>query len=345
MTWLRKTLAHLALSRPDAALIKASGGAPRTVRGFTLDPKLQFLEAQARKRATPKTEWTVERVRAQTEQLSEVFGSARVGQVRMQRIFIPSRSYSTPARIYLPVVRDNSAAMLVYFHFGGGVVGSPTNCHYLCALIARTAHAPVLSVDYRLAPEHRFPLGLEDALHAYRWAVENAARYGAPVGKVAVGGDSVGGTFATVIAQEMRNERTASPAAQVLIYPMVDLVGDMASMHDFADAFPLTSDLVDFFMENYLPPGADLRDPRLSPARAENLTGLPPALIYNAGFDMLLDQGEVYASQLAAAGVRVTRARFDNLPHGFVAFPSASPAAAAACRRIAKEVAAALKKI
>jgi acetyl esterase len=116
-------------------------------------------------------------------------------------------------------------------------------------------------------------------------------------------------------------------------------------MHDFADAFPLTADTLGFFIDNYLPTGADPADPRLSPGRAGDLKGLAPALIYTAGFDMLLDQGEAYGDRLSEAGVKVTRARFESLPHGFIAFPDASPAAEAAVRRIAKETAAALKRI
>src|SRR5690606_12778238 len=118
-----------------------------------------------------------------------------VGGVRIEKVYVTGRSHSVPARLYLPTVRDNSAAMLVYYHFGGGVIGSLESCHRLCGLIAKEAGAPVLSVDYRLAPEFKFPIGLEDCQAAYLWAVDNAARYGAPVGKAAVGGDSMGGHF------------------------------------------------------------------------------------------------------------------------------------------------------
>jgi acetyl esterase/lipase len=127
-----------------------------------------------------------------------------------------------------------------------------------------------------------------------------------------------------------------------LIYPAVDFVSDAPSMHDFADAFPLTADIVDFFVQHYLA-HADPSDPRASPGRAQDLRGLAPALIYLAGFDMMLDQGEAYADRLLEAGVRAERVRFDALPHGFVAMPSASPAAEAAIRRMARETAAALK--
>ena len=341
MSWLRKALVHLALSRSDEALIKASGGESRTVRGMTLDPRMQFLEAQARQRAIPWDSMTVAMLRAQTEAGAELFGGGKVGGVRIERIYITGRSHSVPARLYLPTVRNNAAALLVYFHFGGGVIGSLESCHRLCALIAKEAGAPVLSVDYRLAPEHKFPAGLEDCIAAYNWAVDNAARYGAPVGKAAVGGDSMGGHFSAIIAQEMR--RTKPPALQLLIYPAVDFMSETPSIHDFADAWPLTAETIDFFIKQYLPDNVEPSDPRVSPIRVQDLRGLAPALIYTAGFDMLLDQGAAYAERLRDAGVKAQYHCFQTLPHGFVAFPGAAPAAEQAIRKIARETAAALK--
>jgi acetyl esterase len=343
LSWLRKALVHLALSRSADALVKASGGEPRTVRGMTLDPRMQFLEAQSRARAEPWEQQSPERFRAQTDAMSELFGGASVGGVRTEKVYVTGRSHSVPCRLYLPTVRENAAPMMVYFHFGGGVIGSPDTCHRFCGLIAREAGAPVLSVDYRLAPEHKFPIGLEDATAAYLWAVDNAARYGAPVGKAAVGGDSMGGNFAAVIAQQHRN--TKPPALQLLIYPGLDMVSDTPSMHDFADAFPLTSETLDFFLKHYLAADADPSDLRLSPGRVQDMRGLAPALVYTAGFDMLLDQGEQYAKRLEEAGVKTHYQRFDSLPHGFVAFPTATPAAEAAIRRIARDTAQALKSL
>jgi acetyl esterase/lipase len=340
LSWLRKALVHLALSRSDAALVKASGGEPRTVRGMTLDPRFQRLEAQTRERAAGADGLSVQRLRADMETLAELFGGAKVGNVRVERSYVPGRSHSVPCRLYLPTVRNNAAPMLVYYHCGGGVVGSLESSHRLCGLIARESGAPVMSVQYRLAPEHPFPAGLEDAIAAYNWTLDNAARFGAPVGKAAVGGDSIGGNFAAVIAQQFKGAR--APTLQLLIYPAVDFVSDAPSMHDFADAFPLTAEVVDFFVRHYLPHG-DPSEPRASPGRAQDLRGVAPALIYLAGFDMLLDQGEAYADRLLEAGVRVERVRFDALPHGFVTMPSVSPAAEAALRRIARETATALK--
>jgi len=197
LSFLRKALVHLALSRSDEALIKASGGEPRVVRSMTLDPRFQFLEAQARMRAIPWENQTPQLLRAASEAGNEIFGGGSIGGVRKQRIYLPGRSHSVSARLYLPTVRNNSSAMLVYFHFGGGVIGSLESCDRLCGMIAKESGAPVLSVEYRLAPEHKFPAGLEDCTQAYQWAVDNAARYGAPVSRAAVGGDSMGGARAS----------------------------------------------------------------------------------------------------------------------------------------------------
>lgn len=342
-SWLQKIIVQAALARSGETLVKASGGEPRTVRGMTLDPRFQFLEYQSRQRPINWAEVTPQIFRQQTEAGSELFGGSAVGGVRIEKVYVTGRSHSVPCRLYLPQVRDNSAAMLVYYHFGGGVIGSLETCHRFCSMIAKESGAPVMSVNYRLAPEHRFPAGLEDATAAYLWAVENAARYGAPVGKAAVGGDSMGGNFAAVIAQSQRGPRTHPPVAQLLIYPATDLVSDNASMHEFADAWPLTSQTIEYFLRHYLPDGFDPSDARLSPGRTQDLAKLPTALVYTAGFDMLLDQGEAYADRLEQAGVRVVRHRFESLPHGFVAFPGAAPAAEQAIRRIARETAAVLK--
>lgn len=342
MRWLRRIVTQLALSRSDAALIKQAGGAPRQVRGFTLEPRVQAVEAMARKRRLPE-DLSPEFLREQEARLVDLFGGRRVAGVTHQQIYVPGRSHSVPGRLYLPRVRDNSAPVLVYFHAGGGVVGSLESCHRLCALIAKESGAPVLSVEYRLAPEYRWPAGLEDAQAAYLWAVEQAARYGAPHSKAAVGGDSMGANFAAIIAQAGAAGEMPTPEMQLLIYPAVDAASTAPSMRDFADAFPATEDVMRCFLVHYLPDGADAADPHISPAYSADLAGLPRALIYTAGFDMLLDQGEAYADRLEAARVKVARHCFTSLPHGFVAFPAICPAADAACRRIAREAAAVLK--
>lgn len=334
-------LAHLALARSDAALIRASGGAPRQVAGRTLDPRFQFLEAQARKR--PPTPPTPAAGRAATRQLVELFGGGAEPGVGASAMTIPADGRAIPARLYRPRTQDPAAGALVYFHFGGGVVGDLDTCHAFCTMLASAARLPVVSVDYRLAPEHPWPAGLEDAIAAFKWTIANAAALGAAPGKVSVGGDSMGGNFAAIVAQEMQRHGKPGPHVQLLIYPATDLGAAHPSMTLFADAFPLTRDTMDWFMSQYLPPGVDLADPHLSPASAPSLAGLPPALVYTAGFDPLVDQGEDYAAKLKAAGVPTVYRCYDSLAHGFTAFTGAIPAARRACLEIAQDFARAVR--
>lgn len=333
-------MAHLALARPDAALIKASGGVPREVAGRRLDPKFQFLEAQARKR--PAAPPTPAAARAATRQLVDLFGGRLDPGVKATPMTIPVTGRAIPARLYRPANQDPARGVLVYLHFGGGVVGDLDTCHAFCGMLARGARLAVVSVDYRLAPEHPWPQGLEDATAAFEWALANGEALGALPGRVSIGGDSMGGNFAAIIAQEMQRQGKPLPAVQLLIYPATDLASAHPSMSLFGDAFPLTKETMDWFMSQYLPPGADVKHPRLSPANAPSLVGLPPALVFTAGFDPLVDQGEDYAQKLASAGVETSYRCFDSLAHGFTAFTGAIPAARQACLEIVAAFAARL---
>ena len=226
---------------------------------------------------------------------------------------------------------------------GGGVIGDLSTCEVFCTLLAKVARCAVLSVDYRLAPEHRFPAGLEDYLAAYRWGRDNAARFGAPAGSAAVGGDSMGGNFAAIACQELRRQGEAQPAMQLLIYPALDVAGEGPAMTTYAEAWPLSRATMEWFMGQYLQPEDSPGDPRLSPIRERDLRGLAPAVIATAGFDPLLDQGEGYARALADAGVATRYRRYDALAHAFTAM-TLVPAADAACREIAELTGEALAK-
>jgi acetyl esterase/lipase len=192
----------------------------------------------------------------------------------------------------------------------------------------------VLSVDYRLAPEHRFPAGLEDVLAAYRWGRDNAQAFGAPLGQAAIGGDSMGGNFAAVICQMLRKAGEPQPALQLLIYPAVEAACDSASMTTYENAFPLSRATMDWFIGHYIGPGDTPADTRLSPIREPDLKDLAPAVVVTAGFDPLVDQGEAYARRLRDAGVPVVYRCYDSLAHGFTAFTGAVPDADVACREI-----------
>ena len=316
----RKLALRALLALPGPALRGLAGGGVVYVGGRTLDPRLQFLAAQARA--------------GSAEALVLVAGGVERG-VRVEALTVPGGAGTLDARAYRPADQDGAAPLMVFAHFGGGVIGDLDTCEAFCSILAKVARCPVLSVDYRLAPEHRFPAALDDMLAAWRWARENAPRFGAPAAHVAVGGDSMGGNFAAVIAQEMKRSGEPQPAVQLLIYPALDVAGESASMTTYAEAYPLARATMQWFMGHYMGPGDSPADPRLSPLRGADLIGLAPAVIAAAGFDPLLDQGEAYARRLGEAGVPVTYRCYDHLAHAFTAFTGAVPAADLACREIA----------
>ena len=239
-----------------------------------------------------------------------------VGQV--EDFEIPGPSGPIPVRHYRPA-DEGIGALLVFFHGGGFVVGDLETHDQACRQTCRDAKIPVLSVDYRLAPEHKAPAGVEDCLAAYLWAVEHAAELGASApSRVAVGGDSAGGNLAAVVSQLARDTGAQPPVLQFLIYPVVDPTARRRSRDVFHKGFYLTSEAIDRFQGQYLDgSGVEAADPRVSPLLTDDLAGLPPALITTAGFDPLRDEGNEYAEKLRAAGVPVDLRVQDSLIHGF----------------------------
>jgi acetyl esterase/lipase len=322
------------LSLPTPILRLMARGGVVYQGGRTLDPRLQFLAAQARGGPSMTLMTPEEARRANAQAVAAMSGDPEPG-VAAEYLAIEGPGGAIPARAYRPAGQDPAAPLMVFAHFGGGVIGDIETAHAFCTILAKVGRCPVLSVDYRLAPEHRFPAGLEDVLAAYRFGRDNAARFGAPQGVAAIGGDSMGGNFAAVVCQELKRAGEPQPALQLLIYPCVDVASQSASMTTYADAFPLTRALMDWFMGHYMGPGDDPADPRLSPLRQTDLAGLAPAVVVTAGFDPLVDQGEAYARRLKAAGVPVAYRCYDGLAHGFTAFTGAVPCADVACREIA----------
>ncbi|MEL7481243.1 MAG: alpha/beta hydrolase [Pseudomonadota bacterium] len=334
--FIAKTLMKL----PPDWLVKLSGGAPLEIRGRTLDPYLQFIAHGASRQPSITTfEPHIARDKMETA-LTGLAPSIEPG-VSVEDFNIAAPGHKIPVRLYIPDEQDSARPLMVYMHMGGGVAGSLETCHVFCALLAKRTMAPVLSVDYRLAPEHKFPAGLEDGLFAYEWALRNAAKYGAPAGEASIGGDSMGGNFAAIISQEICKAQKPTPALQLLIYPATDIGGDYPSRADFGDCYPLTTELMDWFMGQYLPEGTDVSSVRISPAREARLENLPRAIIATAGFDPLVDEGEAYGQHLEGAGVDVDYVCYDSLFHGFTAFTGVTPAARTACEDIASRVAAA----
>ncbi len=205
-----------------------------------------------------------------------------------------------------------------------------------CGKLAAWAGCMVLAVDYRLAPEHGFPAGLEDCLAAWRWLADgNAAALGADSGRLAVGGDSAGGNLAAALCQTLAAAGGPLPAAQLLIYPSLDLGWDLPSHRELADAFVLPRPRVLWYTEQYLAEPGQAADPRASPLRAGDLRGQPPAMVVTAGFDPLLDDGRLYAGRLEGAGVPVAYREFRGQIHAFASLTRVIPQGDACLRKAA----------
>lgn len=245
---------------------------------------------------------------------------------------IPGPAGEIPIRIYRPDVSGRVPTM-AFFHGGGFVIGDIETHDDQARLICRDVGLVVVSVDYRLAPEHPFPAGFQDCLAATNWVAENIAELGGDRGKIVVGGDSAGGNLAAAVALATR-DAGPSLTAQFLIYPGVDFTadGDYPSRVDNAEGYYLTAEEMAWFAGLYLTADTDVKDPRASPIRAVDLTGAPPAVIATAEFDPLRDEGEAYAKALADAGVEVRLARYDGMIHGFYGLGVHSAAAADAVR-------------
>jgi acetyl esterase len=222
-----------------------------------------------------------------------------------------------PLRVYRP---DPVATLpaLIYFHGGGWVIGDLDTHDVLCRQLADQAGVAVVAVDYRLAPEHPFPAAVDDAWAATRWIAAHAAELGIDPGRLAVGGDSAGGTLSAVVTILARDHGGPALKFQLLIYPATDMKGGTASHVAFADGYLLTATLIRWFSGQYLRGDGDVRDWRASPLAAGSLAGVPPALVMTAGFDPLCDEGEAYARRLREAGVTVDYLCYGGMIHGFL---------------------------
>ncbi|RQR58268.1 alpha/beta hydrolase [Burkholderia sp. Bp9126] len=230
-----------------------------------------------------------------------------------------------PARLYRPHA-SGPLPLTVFFHGGGFVMcGLDTHAN-LCRCLAQRARTLVLSVDYRLAPEARFPAAAHDACDAVRWAAASARDLGARDGALAVAGDSAGGNLAAVAAQQLRGSGIRI-AHQLLLYPVVDCATEHPSYELLGDGYYLTADMMRWFKRQYLGDDADRASPLASPLAAPDLAGLPPATIVSAEFDPLRDEAEAYAARLAQAGTPATLVRWPGQLHGFASMLGAADAA------------------
>lgn len=231
---------------------------------------------------------------------------------------IPGPAGPIPVRIYTPK-GSGAFPVLIYYHGGGWVIGGLDVVDGTCTVLANRAHAVVVSVDYRLAPEHPFPAAVEDAYAALTWVADNAALLNIDAERLAVAGDSAGGNLAAVVALLARDQSGPALMHQLLLYPATDFQRETASFRDNGEGLFLTTDLLKWFQEHYLAANGDPADWRASPLRAPDLSGLPPALVVTAGFDPLRDEGEAYAARLREAGGEAVVTRYDGQIHAFAA--------------------------
>lgn len=286
-------------------------------RSERLDPEVRVLLEAADAVNAPRIEtMSVHEARRSRAEGFRKTSGVPVELGRVEELRIPRAGGEIAARVYANDAAGARAG-LVYFHGGGWVIGDLDTHDALCRALALASDAVVIAVDYRLAPEHRFPAAVEDAHTAALWIAEHAAELGIDAHRLAVGGDSAGGGLATVVAMRCRDAGGPALAAQVLLYPVLDVSSfDTASYLDFAEGYGLTRTAMQWFAAHYL--GAqDGKHPEASALLAENVSGLPPSLVVTAEFDPLRDEGRVYADRMRAAGVAVTAVQYPGMVHGF----------------------------
>ena len=236
-----------------------------------------------------------------------------------------------------------SRGLILFFHGGGFVIGSRASYTAPARMLAHGTGTDVVSVEYRLAPEHPFPAAQDDAVAAWRYVVEHAVGWGVDPGRIVVAGESAGGNIAAVLSQQLVEEEV-QPMLQVLIQPVTDLVDHRPSQDEFAGSPALSAKQVAWFIENYLPSGTDVTDPRVSPFRASSLEGLPPAIVNLAGFDPLRDDGLDYATALLEAGVPAQVDHEAGLVHGYLSYTAVSPSCRKATERLVDSISSALDR-
>jgi acetyl esterase len=327
---LQGRAANLALRLPISWVNLLTGSAV-TVDGRILDARTQwFLQLLARSGRGPIEALTAEQARLEVDAFMPMLAgsAAPVGEILDRTITGPGG----PLRIRLYRPAATVARLLptiLYFHGGGWTIGSleayDRSCRFFCA----GTGCALVAVAYRLAPEHKFPAAIDDALGAYRWLVKEAVALGIDPARIVLAGDSAGGNIAAVAALLLRNE-ARPPCLQWLIYPAIDLAMSSPSHTSCGEGFLLTHSAMKWFRNHYLNDLREIEDPRASPARTGDLSGVAPALIYTAGFDPLRDEGQAYAERLSAAGVKTIHREFDSLIHGFIGMRGALQAAARA---------------
>jgi acetyl esterase len=346
------------LVRLPAPVKRRLAGRPTVVDGQTLDVNTQVgLSLMRLARWSDFASMPIEKARAQLSAEAWIFGD-ELPIESVEDITIPAAHLDLPARIYRPAGLTAPAGGLVHFHGGGWTLGDLSAADAVSRWLAHHAGIVVISVHYRLAPENPFPAALDDALGAYTHVATHAEEYGLDPARIGVSGESAGGNLAAVIAQETARAARGgpsptttttpsptpapTPALQVLFQPATDLSTKRASYRLFGEGFTMTEADMDLYRRSYLGDHGSATDPRISPLLADDLSGVAPAYISTAGFDVLRDEGEVYARRLELAGVPVTLLRTPSLAHSAINVPGICPPARDALLAAAESIRSAL---
>jgi acetyl esterase len=294
-----------------------------------LDPLLKAFLDQMAAQPSPKL-WTLPAAdaRAMFTAMMQLVGPKDAPIGKVENLTMPGPGGDVALRNYTPVAAGSDPLpTLIFFHGGGFVIGDLDTHDGLCRILANEAGARVIAVDYRRAPEHKYPAAVDDAMAALIWIEANASKLGVDANRLAVGGESAGGALAAILAQAASEKKKPKLVFQLLMFPVVQIGGETVSLREFAEGYFLERATLDWFYKSYLPADADKSDPRISPLLAANLSGLPQAYVMLGGYDPLHDEGAQYAEKMRAAGVSVTVADYPDMVHTFIYFEGMLPQA------------------
>jgi acetyl esterase len=309
-----------------------------------LDPMVKgFLDQMAAQPGPKLFELAPAEGRAMFAMMMQMIGPKDVAVGGVKNLTMKGPGGDIALRAYAPVAAGSEALpTLVYFHGGGFVIGDLETHDGLCRQFANEAGVRVIAVDYRRAPEAPFPAALDDAFAATQWIEQHASELGVDANHIAVGGDSAGGALAAEIAQLAKAKGGPRIAFQLLLFPVTQIGGETSSLREFAVGYFLDKETLDWFFGHYVPAGADKTDPRISPLKAKDVAGLPPAYVMLGGFDPLHDEGKAYAERLREAGVNVEIADYAEMVHCFIYMQAVLPQAHEAVMTAAKALGKAL---
>jgi acetyl esterase/lipase len=303
-----------------------------------LDPLAKrLLTMMAAAGPPPRSRPTVDARRQSLAKLMQ-FARADAPDVVTSDGHLPGPGGDIGYRLYSPAASIGKIPGFVFFHGGGMVAGSIETHHGIAAGLAHATGCRLVSVEYRLAPEHKFPAAVEDAIAATEWVARNAAGLGIDAERLVVGGDSAGATLAAIVCQEALVNAGLSIVAQCLICPVLDFEESSPSREAFAEGHLIDRLTIEADLDDYLPNGMDTSDPRISPLRGTRVNGLPPAIIHTAEFDPMRDEGNAYARKLLAAGVSVEHVCHDGMVHNFHAMGAILPQAQIVLSQIGEQV-------